>query len=153
MQNATFWPGLGEPEDLYLWAVSAFSAGELVMSLAATYLSTVIPYIIAIPLSTVLLVVGGLIYALATHGEMVIMARFLFGSASGLGLVVAQTYIGETAKGISGKTPPSIENMLFFYSISFTASMIVSMGEYELRVRYISIITFSIISILMKTFL
>ena len=99
------------------------------MSLFAAYLSTAIPYIITVPLSAIIAAMGGIMYALATCGEMVIVARFFLGSSNGMGLVVAQAYIGQTAKGINGKVSPSIEKMLFFYSICMTASLIASMGE------------------------
>lgn len=129
MQNSTFWPGLGESDYFYSWAVSVFPIGEVLMSLVAAYLSTAIPYRYTIPLTCCIAAVGGLVYALAIHGLMVIIARFLFGTTNGLSLVLAQAYIGWIARENKHKNGPSIEKLLLFYSITISVSLIAATGQ------------------------
>lgn len=111
------------------------------MSLLAAYLSTAIPYLYTIPLTCCIAAVGGLMYALASHGVMVIVARFLFGTTNGLSLVLAQAYIGRTARENKGNGP-SIEKMLLFYSIAISASLIAATGELLLG-EHLSYVTLS----------
>ena len=125
LQNSTFWPGLGESDTFYSWAVSIFPIGEVLMSLVAAYLSTATPYLYTIPLTCCIAAVGGLVYALASHGVMVIVARFLFGTTNGLSLVLAQAYIGRENKRKRG---PTVEKMLLFYSITMSSSLIAATG-------------------------
>ena len=125
VQNSTFWPGLGESDTFYSWAVSIFPIGEVLMSLVAAYLSTAIPYLYTIPLTCCIAAVGGLVYALASHGMMVIVARFLFGTTNGLSLVLTQAYIGRENKKKRG---PTVEKMLLFYSITMSSSLIAATG-------------------------
>lgn len=68
-------------------------------------------------------------YALAIHGLMVIIARFLFGTTNGLSLVLAQAYIGWIARENKHKNGPSIEKLLLFYSITISVSLIAATGQ------------------------
>ena len=68
-------------------------------------------------------------YALASHGVMVIVARFLFGTTNGLSMVLAQAYIGWTARENKWKKGPSIEKLLLFYSITISVSLIAATGQ------------------------
>ena len=47
-QSSTrFWPGLGESEIIYAWAVTAFSIGEVLGASLAVFLTQCFPYIIS----------------------------------------------------------------------------------------------------------
>ena len=129
LQNSTFWPGLGESELFYSWAVSVFSISEIMTSLLAGYLSTSVSYIYLIPLTSSLAAMGGLMYALAVHGVMVIAARFLFGATSGFGLVLAQSYIGKISQEKLTRKGPSIEQYFLFYSVLANLSVFGTTGK------------------------
>ena len=54
-----------------------------------------LPYIFTPVVASVLYVAGGIVYALATEGWMVIAGRFLSGFACTMGAVLQTSYIGE----------------------------------------------------------
>ena len=95
-QNSVrFWPGLGESETIYAWTLTAFSTGEVVGAPFAAILIQSFPYIISPLVASLLYTIGGVIYALADQGWMVIVGRFVSGFACTISAVLQTSYIGE----------------------------------------------------------
>ena len=96
LQNgARFWPGLGESELIYAWAITSFSIGEICGAPFAGLLIKQFPYIVTPLLASLIFAIGGVIYSLATAGWIVIISRLLSGFASTMGEVFQTSYIGE----------------------------------------------------------
>ena len=96
-ETDVFWPGMGLSEYFYSWAVSMYSVGELISAPLSGVATKYIPYRYTILLSSISLAIGGLIYAVAVQGWMILIARLLFGLNVGSGIVLVTTYLGETA--------------------------------------------------------
>ena len=94
-ESTRFWPGLGESETVYAWAITAFSAGEIAGAPFAGFMVVKLPYIFTPIVASVLYITGGVVYALATGGWMVKAGRFLSGFACTMGAVLQTSYIGE----------------------------------------------------------
>ena len=94
-ESTRFWPGLGESETVYAWAITAFSAGEIAGAPFAGFMVEKLPYIFTPVVASVIYIIGGIVYALATGGWMVIAGRFLSGFAVTMGVVLQTSYIGE----------------------------------------------------------
>lgn len=130
LQNTThYWPGLGEPYIFYSLAVSAFPVGEIVFSFAAAFLSHPFPYFYNILFTCVVGGAGGVLYALATNGWMVVAARFLSGACAGLGVVFTQSYIGRTVGNVPRKGRNKKELLFLLYSVTVNISYVMATGE------------------------
>ena len=80
---------------MYAWTIAAFSAGEIAGSPFAGFMVEKLPYIFTPVVASVIYIIGGIVYALATGGWMVIAGRFLSGFAVTMGVVLQTSYIGE----------------------------------------------------------
>lgn len=129
VQNSTHWSGLGEPQIFYSLAVSAFPVGEIVSSFAAACLSHPFPYFYNILFTCTVGGAGGLLYALAINGWMVVAARFLSGVCSGLGIVFTYSYIGRTVENCPGKGRNKKELLFLLYSAAVNMSYITATGK------------------------
>lgn len=94
------WPGLGQSEFTYSWVVTIYSIGELIGAIVGGLLSSVLTYRFNIFLVNIILLIGGVLYALASQTWMIITARLLMGIHCGLGLVLLTSYIGVTTDQI-----------------------------------------------------
>lgn len=95
--NTMLWPGLGESEYIYSWIIAAYSIGELVGSALAAVIATFLPYYITIPVSCLVHITAGVLYALAFNSTMLFISRFLSGVFIGVACVLQNSYIGESA--------------------------------------------------------
>jgi len=82
-------------ERVYAWAITAFSAGESTGATSSGIMVEKLPYIFTPIVASVIYIIGGIVYALATGGWMVIAGRFLSGFAVTMGAVLQTSYIGE----------------------------------------------------------
>ena len=96
LQELSIKPGLGESEEIYAWAVTMYSIGELIGALLAGSIKRVLPYRLCFLLGTLLCPLGYAVYSSAVAGWMVVLARLIIGMNCGLILSLITTYIGET---------------------------------------------------------
>ena len=133
------WPGLGQSESIYSWAVTMYSTGELAGALVAGQLIKYVPYRHAILWACGALIFGSLFYGIAVTGWMVLVGRLLIGIHAGLGIVLVTSYIGETttelsakmdAKQLRKKKGKTLKDKLFvWYSVSMNVAYPVALGE------------------------
>ena len=86
--------GLGLSEDFYHVAISAFSIGELLGAMTASIFSSRIPLWYNTMAALLCHITGFVVYATATSGWMIILARLLSGIFIALQTVVSLTYFG-----------------------------------------------------------
>ena len=94
-------PGLEESEVFYSLTIAIFSIGELIASLLFSALSSwhiKLKHLMLCGL--LLLVTGGLFYAVAQYGWMVLVGRFLQGLHLGAHSTLLRIYIGETSNTV-----------------------------------------------------
>ena len=100
---------MGESETYYSVSIGIFSIGELIASLVFAVLSSwhiKLKHLMMFGL--LLLVAGGLFYAVAQYGWMVLVGRFLQGLHLGGQSTLLRIYIGETSntmRDILGEDP------------------------------------------------
>ena len=100
---------MGESETYYSVSIGIFSIGELIASLVFAALSSwhiKLKHLMMFGL--LLLVTGGLFYAVAQYGWMVLVGRFLQGLHLGGQSTLLRIYIGETSntvRDILGEDP------------------------------------------------
>ena len=132
-----FWPGLGASETVYAWAITAFGIGELAPTPLIGYLVDKLPYTSFLLIANVFNITGGVLYALAEEGWMVILARLLFGMSASF-KVVMLAYIGEMGARIDklqeneGKKPVKY---IFYIILSFVlnGTYVVAFGRCPLK--------------------
>ena len=136
-QSSTrFWPGLGESEIIYAWAVTAFSIGEVLGASLAAFLTQCFPYIISPLVASLLYMLGGVLYALAVQGWMVIVGRFLSGFACTILTVLIMSYIGEIGTKVDevrkkrGKKYLIKDTLYVSYSFLLNIGSLLTYGEY-----------------------
>ena len=88
-------PGLGQSEFFYSWVVTAFSIGEVTFALVYTGLYNVVPYTYVFLSLIVSYILGYLLYAVASSGWEILVARFLIGGLSVLGESAFYVYVAE----------------------------------------------------------
>lgn len=110
--------------------MSALPVGIIVSSFAAACLSHPFPYFYKILFTSTVGGVGGLLYALAINGWMVIVSRFISGVSVGLGVVFTQSYIGRTVGNAPRKGRNKKELLFILYSITVNISYIVATGKF-----------------------
>ena len=89
------WPGLGETDTFYSWVATSFSLGALFISPIAGQMPPLLGYRLSVAIATLFLVGGGLLYAFATDGWMIFMARFLMGLFDGCAYVFSYSYLSS----------------------------------------------------------
>ena len=96
---------------------------------AAACLSHPFPYFYNILFTSAVGAAGGVLYALAINGWMVIAARFLSGVCAGLGVVFTQSYIGRTVGNSPRKGRNKKELLFLLYSVTVNISYIMATGK------------------------
>ena len=86
--------GLGLSERFYHVAVSALSIGQLLGAMMASIVSDRIPLWYSTMATLLCHIVGFVVYAMATSGWMIIVARLLSGMFIGIQVVLSLAYFG-----------------------------------------------------------
>ena len=102
-------------------------------SFAAACLSHPFPYFYKILFTSAVGGTGGLLYALAVNGWMVVAARLISGGCVGLGVVFTQSYIGRTVENVPRKGRNKKELLFILYSITVNVSYLVATGKLIVR--------------------
>ena len=84
--------GLGLSESFYHVAISAFSIGELLGAMTASIISSRVPLWYNTMVALLCHITGFMVYALATSGWMILLARILSGMYIGLQTVILLAY-------------------------------------------------------------
>ena len=87
-------PGLQQSETFYSWTSTAFFVSFTITGILAGFLSNWIPYWYLFLSSILMHIIGYLLYALATNGWMMILARALSGISMGAVVTLSFTYYG-----------------------------------------------------------
>ena len=136
---------MGESETYYSVSIGIFSIGELIASLVFAVLSSwhiKLKHLMMFGL--LLLVIGGLFYAVAQYGWMVLVGRFLQGLHLGGQSTLLRIYIGETSntvRDILGESPEKSQlkntNFLIGFALG-TIGLAVGPGKsfYPLHIPY-----------------
>ena len=114
-------PGLGLDEKFYAWAVSVYGIGELLSALAFALAVKVIRVKLVTLFGLLCVIVGSVVYGLASAGWMVLLGRFLQGTFLGGQSTLMRIYLGETSNlaiGMKGEDPrrSQIKNINFLIS-------------------------------------
>ena len=86
--------GLGLSERFYHVAISALSIGQLLGAMMASIVSDRIPLWYSTMATLLCHIVGFVVYAIATSGWMIIVARLLSGMFIGIQVVLSLAYFG-----------------------------------------------------------
>ena len=86
--------GLGLSERFYHVAISALSIGQLLGAMMASIVSDRIPLWYSTMATLLCHIVGFVVYAMATSGWMIIVARLLSGMFIGIQVVLSLAYFG-----------------------------------------------------------
>ena len=114
-------PGLGLDEKFYAWTVSVYGIGELLFALVFAVAVKVVRVKLVTLFGLLCVIVGSVVYGLASAGWMVIVGRFLQGAFLGGQSTLMRIYLGETSNvaiGIKGEDPrrSQIKNINFLIS-------------------------------------
>ena len=132
--------GLGLSESFYHVAISAFSIGELLGAMTASIVSSRIPLWYSTMAALLCHITGFVVYAMATSGWMMIVARVLSGTFIGLQTVLVLTYFGmsyqhylevlgpEERTKEEGKTTRVKDTLFAFYSFSANMGTLIGPG-------------------------
>ena len=88
-------PGFGQSEFFYSWVVAAYSIGEVTLAVVYAYLFHVVPYTYIFLSLITSYILGSLLYAVASSGWMILIARFLVGGSSVVGESAFYVYIAD----------------------------------------------------------
>jgi len=88
-------PGIGQSEFFYSWVVTAYGIGEVTFALVYSGLYNVVPYTCIFLTLIVSYILGYLLYAVASCGWVILVARFLIGVISVLGESAFFVYVAE----------------------------------------------------------
>ena len=88
-------PGLGQSEFFYSWVVNSYSIGEMTFALVYAYLFHVVPYTYIFLSLTVSYILGSLLYAVASYGWAILVARFLVGGSSVITQAAFYVYVAD----------------------------------------------------------
>ena len=109
------------------------------------------PYIFTQVASIALLILGGVVYALATEIWMAIVARLVIGTAVGISSLVMHTYFGEMSTRMDeirrkqGKRP--MKHVLYIiFSFVLNGTYIITYGEF----LHIYTLTLSVCTVILR---
>ena len=88
-------PGLGRSEFFYSWTITIYSLGEVIMAPIAGYSTRIIPYWYILAVGILMQMFGYIIYAVASEGWMLLVARLLTGGYSGIIETISYSYVSE----------------------------------------------------------
>ena len=88
-------PGLGRSEFFYSWTITIYSLGEVIMAPLAGYSTRIIPYWYILATGVLMQTFGYIIYAVASGGWMLLLARLLAGGYSGIIETISYSYVSE----------------------------------------------------------
>lgn len=86
---------MGKSEFFYSWMITVYSVGEVLLAPVAGYSAKWIPYWYLLLGGIIAHTLGYLLYAVATNGWTMLLARFLAGAYSGVIETVGYAYISE----------------------------------------------------------
>lgn len=122
-------PGLGLDETFYAWTVSVYGIGELLFALAFAVAVKVLRVKSVTLFGLLCIIVGSVVYGLASTGWMVIVGRFLQGAFLGGQSTLMRIYLGETSNiaiEMKGEDPrrSQIKNINFLISFGMGTTAI-----------------------------
>jgi len=88
-------PGLGGSEFFYSWVVTAYSIGEVTFGFVYAYLFNAVPYTYIFLSLIMSYILGSLLYAVASRGWMIWVARFLVGGGCHTTQAAYFVYVAE----------------------------------------------------------
>ena len=94
-QGGKFWPGLGGSDSDYAWVLVSYNLFGMVAAPVAGILLNRLPFTITIISFSILLVTGGMVYALARSVWMAFVGYGLTGAGVSFGTITIHTYMGE----------------------------------------------------------
>jgi MFS family permease len=124
-EGGKFWPGLGGSDSDYAWVVISYSLFGMVAAPVAGMLLHRLPFTITIISFSILLVAGGIVYALAGSVWMAFVGYGLTGAGVSFSTITIHTYMGEMGDVMDeirkkqGKKP---RKFLLYNIYSFTMS-------------------------------
>ena len=132
--------GLGLSESFYHVAISAFSIGEFLGAMTASIISSRVPLGYCAMAALLCHITGFVVYAMATSGWMIIVARVLAGTFIGMQTVLVLTYFGvsyqhylevlglEERTKEEGKTTRVKDTLFALYSFSANMGSLIGPG-------------------------
>ena len=82
-------------ENMYLWAVTVYNVGFVLLAVATGVLLKFVPFLHVLSAALLLNLFGSLLYAISTNGAMIIVSRFLAGTYNGIILTASFAYISS----------------------------------------------------------
>ena len=89
------YPGFGESELFYSLTITTYSVGSIIASPLTGFLTLCLPYVSILLAGVFMHTASNLLYGLASHGWMILIARFLLGASFKFFKVSALTYISN----------------------------------------------------------
>ena len=129
-----FEPGLGESEVFYSWVISVNNIGGFLGGIAGMLCTTILPYWFSFMISLACHTFGFLLYAVVTHGWMLIIGRLLIGIFSGLHRSLTFAYFAVTYEYYISENQESnkycrIKDLLFaLYTVSTSLGFLIGAG-------------------------
>ena len=87
--------GLGMSENMYLWAVTVYNIGFVLLALVTGIVLAFAPFLHVFSVALLLYLSGSLLYAISTNGAMIIVSQFLAGAYNGILLTASLAYISS----------------------------------------------------------
>ncbi|CAI8042426.1 hypothetical protein GBAR_LOCUS23563 [Geodia barretti] len=94
-EGGKFWPGLGGSDSDYAWVLVSYNLFGMVAAPVAGILLHRLPFTITIISFSILLVTGGIVYALARSVWMAFVGYGVSGAGGALCTITIHTYMGE----------------------------------------------------------
>lgn len=95
LQTGKFWPGLGGSDSEYAWVLVSYNLFAMLTAPVAGILIHRLPFTFTMISFDVLLITGGVVYALAESVWVVFVGYGITGAGVAFGVVTVHTYIGE----------------------------------------------------------
>ena len=123
-------------EEFYSWVISVNNMGGFLGGIAGVVLSSTLPYWFSFMISVVCHTVGFLLYAVVTHGWMLVIGRLLVGIFTGLHRSLTFAYFAVTYEyyismngDLESKNYCRIKDILFaLYTVSTSLGYLIGAG-------------------------
>ena len=123
-------------EEFYSWVISVNNIGGFLGGIAGVVLSSTLPYWFSFMISVVCHTVGFLLYAVVTHGWMLVIGRLLVGIFTGLHRSLTFAYFAVTYEyyismngDLESKNYCRIKDILFaLYTVSTSLGYLIGAG-------------------------
>lgn len=123
-------------EDFYSWVISVNNIGGFIGGVGGVILTTFLPYWFSFMISVACHTVGFILYAVVTHGWMLIVGRLLVGIFTGLHRSLAFAYFAVTYEFYIKEKHESkklcrVKDLLFaMYTVSTSIGYLIGAGIY-----------------------